>query len=488
MKNKKRNRTFTILSILMIFLILPVLFSCKEKKQEKKEETRVPVVVSMVKKGTVSRTLRFVGTFRADNSVEVFSKIAGRVKKVMVEEGDTVNRGQLLVQLEDDEIKAQLQQARAALQVAKAQLQQARAGYGLTSSSTGIQVRIAKRGLQQSEKMVAQAQSRFEDAKLDYNRMKQLYEKGAVSRQAFDKASTAFEVAKSQLEAAIAQKEQAEENLDLARANTRQEQVQKSSVQVAAAGVQQAQANVLYMETMLDNTRLTAPLSGVVTFRRAEPGQLLSPGNKKPVITITDNSVVYLSADIPESEMRGIQKGKKVRVFVDSLGNREFTGKIKTVIASADPASRSFRIKVAVKNPDNVLKNGMSAVAEIVAEKFEGPLVMRDWLKVIEGEFYVVKAVPDDGKRKAIHQKVIPAYYNEEKAVIKDGLKVGEMVISTGQETLRDNDLVEIKRSASPGDVPTEQTRSSGEDPCSAQSTSSSTRDPIQRENNDTTG
>jgi len=449
-------KKYTVSIIPVIILLLFILlfnFGCEKKEAVKIEKKKNLVRLSKLKEGEIEKEITFTGILKSKNEVDLNSKISGKVEAVYVEEGDRVSRGQLLVKLEDKELRAQLEQARASLRMAQAQTSQARANYGLTTATTNTQVDVARQGIDQAKEALEQVKFNFENIKLDYNRTKNLYNSGAVSKQTLDQAKTKFDVAKSQVEAAESRLRQARENYNLARANTNQQAVSRDNIAVASASVGQARANMEYIETLLSYTEIRSPLNGVVIARNAEPGQLLAPGDKIPAISITNNSILYVEADVPESEVSGLKISEKGKIFVDSISKKPFTGRIITIIPSADPGSKTFRIKIAIPNKNGVLKNGMSAIANFGISKMKGIVVPRHWLIQIEGEYYLSVISPEET---LVRKKVKVEYMNEEKAVISGEIKPGEEVISTGQELLKDGDPVKVfgyddKSEKSPG-------------------------------------
>lgn len=438
MKQQKAN---TIPAFILVIFILVFYCGCQKKEEVKIEKKKNLVRFSTLKDGEIEKEITFTGTLKSKNKVDLNSKIAGRVEAVYVEEGDRVSRGQLLIKLEDKELMAQLEQARAAFRMAGAQTSQARSSYGLTTATTNTQVDVAKQGIDQASEALEQAKYNFENKKLDYNRTKNLFDRGAVSKQSLDKAKTGFDVVKSQVEAAESRLRQARENYNLARANTNQQAVSRDSIAVASASAGQAGANIDYIETILSYTRIHSPLNGVVTWRNTEPGQLLAPGDKKPALSITDNSILNVEADVPESEISGLKIGEKGEIFVDSVSNKPYTGKIKTIIPSADPGSRTFCVKIAIPNKKGILKNGMSAIAKFGIAKMKGIVVPRHWLMQIEGEYYLSVIT---SKKTLKRKKVKVDYMSEEKALISGDIKSGEEVITTGQEMLKDGDPVKV--------------------------------------------
>ena len=434
-----RRLGFYIISAILVVMLL-FHCGCQKKQAVKKETKKNPVRLSRIKEGKIERDYIFTGTIRSRDIVNILPKVSGRIEYITVREGDRVKKGQVLIQQENSDLKAQLAQAQASLNSARAQVAQAQTNFVLTTDTTGVQVKVSRQGIDQAKEALEQAESTFKNATLEYNRMKNLYDRGAIAKQSLDQTTTQYEISKSQVEAARSRLRQAKESLQLSRANTGQARVQRSVVDTAAAGVQQALANIRYIEVMIGYTTIKSPIDGIITERNVEPGELIAPGDKTSSMVITDNSTVYVESEVPESEISGLRLMEKVKLTIPSLNDKKFEGTIKTIIPSADPSSRSFRIKVAVPNPDLVLKNGMSAMVKAKTATYTGLVVPRHWLTMIEGEFYI--SVIEDGKAK--HKKVNVSFYNEEKALIKKGLKAGDEVVSTGQESLEDGDDVEI--------------------------------------------
>lgn len=428
-----------VLSMLTLFLA-----GCSKKEETEQVIQNIPVRTSLLKQKEMERIIAFTGTIKAHNTTELRARFSGKVQEVFVEEGDYVKQGQTLIQLDNADLLAQLDQSKAALATAEARARQAVSSYEMTTATTNTQVDVAGAGIRQMEEMVNQSISSLNNTKIEYERTKNLYEKGAVSKQALDQMTTKFEIEKSRVDAAKSQLEQAKQNLNLAKAGTTQQLVSRDEISSAAASVEQARANVNYIEVMLSYTTITASMDGYITKRNVEPGEIIAPGDKEPAIIITDNSVVYIEGEVSESDVFGIAMGDEVTVILKALGNEEFQGRIQAIIPSADPMSRSFRVKAAVQNPQNRLKNGMSALVKASVETLTGIVVPRHWLRQIEGEYYVT-TITD--KNQASHQKVILSYLDENFALISEGINIGDEVISTGQEELKEGDPVEVKGS-----------------------------------------
>ncbi|MCE1245077.1 MAG: efflux RND transporter periplasmic adaptor subunit [Firmicutes bacterium] len=447
--NRIRSQKYWLLVIMAVFL-LPVMNVGCEKKAPAKEngnslQQEYPVRLSKLAEGTIERTQSYVGTLKSREQVDIRPKSSGKIESMMVQEGDVVRRGQPLIQLENKDLLAQIAQAEAALRMAETRVQQARSTYSLTAATTDTQVSASKQMIDQANEGVNQAKSSFNIAKLDFDRMKNLYDRGAISKQAYDQAQTQYDIAKSRVEDAKSRVRQAEQNYKLSQENTAQKQVRSDDIANAAAAVEQSRANIEYLKVLLDYTTITSPIDGVITEKNVEIGEIIAPGDKIASLVITDNTVVDLDIDVPEQDAANLKNGDQVKVTIDSVKDKEFVGTIKTVIPSADPAARVFRIKIAIDNHEGMLKNGMSATATLNLGMMSGLVLPRHWLMTIEGDSYV--SVISEGRLKQVKVKVL--FANEENALIQtNGVKAGTEIISSGHESLKEGDKVKVDASS----------------------------------------
>jgi RND family efflux transporter MFP subunit len=164
-----------------------------------------------------------------------------------------------------------------------------------------------------AQKEVSSAESEFALAQSTLKRYQQLYEKKSISPQEIDEIK--------------ARSQAAEARRDLAR-----------------AGEAQASAALTQSRTSLANTQVRAPFAGVVTEKKADSGTFASPGT--PLFTLEDTRSYRLEAMVDENDIRLVRVGEAVPVLLDSLGNAEFRGKISQFVPAADPASRSFLVKI----------------------------------------------------------------------------------------------------------------------------------------------
>lgn len=327
----------------------------------------------------------------------VGSKLGGRVEKVLALEGSEVQAGDLLVLLEDDEILAQMAQARAALEQAQAQLDLLVAGTRkeeIARAEAAVRARKAELDLRQkgfrteevraAEARVNQAKSALQLARKEYDRAASLAGNRTISQQEMDQARTALDNAQSQL--AIQQQQ-----LDLLQSGTRPEEIAQSqalleqaqaeldrlragarSEELAAqkAAVAQASANVERLETQLRETRIVAPAEARVETLDLEPGDLVSPG--APVANLTLKSIPYVRCYVPENRLGWVNPGREVFVTVDSFPDEKFRGRVRFVASEAEFTPRNvqttekrselvFETRVDILESDPRLRPGMFA-------------------------------------------------------------------------------------------------------------------------------
>jgi len=308
-------------------------------------------------------SLTATGTIEATQVMASF-KVAGKLEKVLVDEGSKVEMGQELALLEAQEISSEFIAAQGAYEAALGQAQQAADSVSLTSQQ--VESKIA-----QAQALVAQAEIGVKDAQLNYERASKLFAEGAVPQKTLDDATNAYDLARKKLEEAQAGLEQALS----ARINV---QIAQSQHQAAQGQVKQAQGAVQKAEAYLNNTRLLAPLSGYITKKYLEPGEMLNAGT--PVFEITDLAQPYVKVYISEDKIGRVHLDQEAEITVDSFPDRVFKGKVvyinnagefavkKAVNEQHEHDLRSFEVKISVPNPDLALKVGMTARVKILEE------------------------------------------------------------------------------------------------------------------------
>lgn len=362
-----------------------------------------------------SNALEFSGRIEGYET-DVGAKVAGRVIQVTVREGANVQRGQLLVKLDDDEVQAQLQGADARIRAAKQQEQNARLQLSVIESQIAeAQLRLQQSQgdtagrvsqaeaevattiaqLKQAEAQVVEAQAQLNLAQAERDRYARLSEVGAESQQLFDQKETAFQAAKATLgsrQAAVAAAQRqvaaAQGNLtqsqttslnpdintaQVARLNTQLKQAQ-AELQQAQAEVANAEAERKRIQAQVRDLTINSPINGVITARSVEPGVVVTAG--KTLLTVLDLNTVYMRGFIPEGEIGHVRVGQTAQVFLDSAPDQPLTARVAAIDSEAsftpenvyfkkDRVQQVFGVRLEIDTPGGFAKPGMPADAEI---------------------------------------------------------------------------------------------------------------------------
>ena len=288
------------------------------------------------------------GNIEAHESLVSF-RVQGRIVDLPVEEGQQVEAGAVLAQLEDGDYRQKVKIDEAGVQVHQSNLTLALAG-------------TRQQEINAAEQAVVDARAEMAQRKLDSARAENLFAKDEGTAQERDQAATALKRAQATCEAA----EQ--------RYNEAVEGTRKEDIAIARANLNQAQQSLGLSQVTLGYTVLRAPNAGVITVRQAELGEVVSPGT--PVVTLADLDHVWLRAYIAETDLARVHWGQEVTVTTDSFPGRKFRGHISFISSAAEFTPKSvqtyqervtlvYRIKIDLENPDHALKPGMPADAQI---------------------------------------------------------------------------------------------------------------------------
>jgi HlyD family secretion protein len=348
---------------------------------------------------------------------DIASKFSGRVQQITVREGDTVTAGQLLAQISDEEIQAQLRGAEARLAASQEQETQARLQLEVIQNQI-LEVQLAQqqaRGdaqgrilqaqsnlaaaeatLAQAKAQAQQAQSELDLAQADQARYAQLFAEGAVSRQTLEQFQTraqttaatlearqaAVETATKQVNAAegvLVQSQTADLNPEIQAARLaaleRQQAQTQSQLAATQANVRNAIATQEEIQSRLTDLQIFSPIQGVVTVRSVEPGAVVAPG--QTLLTLLDQGTVYLRGYVPEGQIGRVRVGQAARVFLDSDPDQPLAAQVAAIDSQAsftpqniyfqeDRVRQVFGIRITIDNPGGFAKPGMPADAEIL--------------------------------------------------------------------------------------------------------------------------
>ena len=428
----------------------------------------------------IANTVRAQGVIEAQLDATLSAKATGRVQRVLVREGDRVSKGQLLVEIDDQDLSAAEGVAQANTDAARAGLARARtaaamevrtslarrqqAAAAVQQAEAGLaaarnRVQQADAGLRsqeraQAELVVAEAASSLRLAERELDRRKRLVEMGAIAQRELDLAQNQFESAQArhaiavqsfrlaeegtrseerriardavrQAESAVRQAQAALREADAAQMSV---QLRRDEAMAARAQVGQASANQRMAAVARSQTRVVAPFDGVVRSRMVDPGSLAAPGT--PLLAIQGGEV-RLRAAVPESELSGVKVGEQTPVRVDAL-NKTFWGRVVEIVPQGSPGAHTFDVRYRL-DPASGVRPGMFAVALLARDQALRTAAPTSALGTRDGLVYVRWVdVQGQGHRRLVTAGQVVGEMTE----ILSGLKSGDRVDRRGPFTV----------------------------------------------------
>jgi HlyD family secretion protein len=306
-----------------------------------------------------SNEVRATGHVEA-TEVRLAPKVGGRLAMLNVKEGDRVEQGALVAQIDPRDMELALARAKADREQAEAQLRLVRAG------SRREEIAQAEAQAQAARDEVAAARAELASAQADLERFESLLRSNAGSRKQRDDAATRADVARERVQASESRVRAADQATARLRAGARPAEIEVASARVASASAQVATA-----EQALTDTNIHAPLTGVVTEKLAEVGELLTPG--MPVVVVTDLVNAWADVFVPEPVVPRLRMNQPATVFTDA-GCPGINGVVSYISPKAEFTPRNvqtaeersklvYRVRIAVANQDGILKQGMPVEA-----------------------------------------------------------------------------------------------------------------------------
>ncbi|KAA3602315.1 MAG: HlyD family efflux transporter periplasmic adaptor subunit [Candidatus Scalindua sp. AMX11] len=287
---------------------------------------------------------------------EVSFKIPGRVDKRYVDEGELIEKGDIVAILGSSDLEDEVAIRQAELQLVQADLAE------LTAGSRPEEISAAEANMKATK-------ADKEHKERDFHKAEELFRKKVVSDEAYTHAEGDYEVALNRLR-------EAEEKLKLVKLGPR-----KETIEQARARVRQAIGSLKLARTRLGYAKLFSPLSGIVLSKNVEPGEYVAPGT--PVVTVGALENVWLRAYINETDLGRVKVGQQVNVLTDTYPDKIYKGHISFISPQAEFTPKTvqtvkqrvklvYRIKVEIPNPNRELKPGMPADADILMDQIQG--------------------------------------------------------------------------------------------------------------------
>lgn len=327
--------------------------SCGTESQSKNvndedSTTTVPVEVSSVKNESISAYYSSTTTLEAQEKAMVVAKVSGIITDIQVEEGDEIKAGDVLAQLEDEQLEIEARRAGATMERLNNEL----------------------------------------------DRKQELFKKNLISTQEYENAKYEFEAEQSAYELA---------------------------------------------QLQIKHSRITAPISGVISERLVKTGNMINAD--QDVFEVTDFDPLLAVVNVPEHEMNKLQQGQTTLVKVDAVPGETFEGNILRINPTVNPDTGTFKVTVSVRDETQQLKPGMFGRVNIVYDTHTNALQIPKNAVVTEDSESWVYAVSN---RVAYRKPVTTGYSNGNNVEILEGLSPADTVVVTGQSSLQDSTLVEV--------------------------------------------
>jgi multidrug efflux pump subunit AcrA (membrane-fusion protein) len=341
------------------------------------------------------------GTVKAKTTTDVSSNIMGRIVTLRVAEGDRVARGQVLIEIDNSDSKAQVDKTQAALTEAEASL-----------TEVARSVEAAKAAVR-----TAEVNKRF--AESTFGRYRELYDRRSVSAQEFDEAKAKLDSANSEL--------------DRSRANVQTIIAKNKQIN---ARIQQARADIAGARVQAGYTKIVSPVSGILVKKFVESGATASPG--VPLLSIEDNSQYRLEANVEESRSSLVRIGNRVNVQIDAVGRGDLMGTVAEILPVSDAASRSYIVKIDLPR-DPAFRSGLYGIARFPLAQKEAITVPQAAMAA-RGPLTGVYVVGDD--RTAQFRIVTTGRSSEGMIEILSGVSEGDEIAVSNIDKLSDGSKV----------------------------------------------
>ncbi|WP_332697098.1 efflux RND transporter periplasmic adaptor subunit [Halalkalibacter lacteus] len=418
-------------SIWPIFIMMiMVLVGCNSQNTENQvsadeEEAPIhPVEISEVTSGELTSELTLTGNVMAGSHMAVFPMLTGEVKAVHIKNGDTVQRGDALIELDASDIELSNAQASAGLEAAEASLTSAKNMREQSMKQAELQLEQAK----DMYDMVANAEAPENTALEDVPEELQ----GVFASLLGGNMPT--EQDKTQAKTAV---KQAEMGLEQAKST--------DQIKAAEASVKQAEISKQMAEQQKNQAVVTAPMSGQVTSLSVSAGEMVSP--QAPLMQLVQMDTPIVEVQVNESMLPSLEEGQSVVVHIRSY-NQTYEGSIKYISLMPAEQARTYPVEIELSNTDSNLRVGMLAEVKVDTAAFnEQVLVPVEAVTEENGEQFVY--VTTDGE--SVERRIITTNgETREWFGVESGLNEGEYVVVKGSHQLYEEALITIRNNIDP--------------------------------------
>jgi len=394
----KKPRRILWVTLTLLVLVSAAFFSLKAINNKPMKID--PEKLAKVERIDLARSVVATGKVQPVTQVEIKSKASGIIQKLPVNVGDFVHKGQVICELDQNDLLPALHQQEAALHVSQAALKSAHADYERYKvDATGPDVPFLKRDMERAGTM-------FKD--------------GLIAQNARDEAEKNYELA-------VQKQESAKANLGSAAA----------AISKAEAAFEQQQAAVSIAEENLRNATIVSPIDGIVLSRDSEVGTAVSSilvlgSSATLIMTVGDLNEIYVKGKVDESDIGRVYLNQPARISVESFKDQKFEGhvtRISPMGAEKDNVT-TFEVRVSISNEKHILKAQMTANAEIILDEHKGVLAIPEGAVFYNKDKSTAAQIPDATAEKGFRKVAITTgVSNGAKTEVVKGLSEGQQVI-----------------------------------------------------------
>ena len=359
-----------------------------------------PSKLAAVERGSIARSVVATGKIEPRAKVEVKSKASGIVQSILVDYGQYVRQGQILVELDKEELRARVREAKATLLAAQAAEESAAAAYERNNvEAEGPDIPFLKSNM---------------------DRARKLHEQGLIARNLLEDSERHYQIALNKQMAAL-----------------RSVAVTKAEIGRAKAQTAQAQAALDRAEEDLRNSTIVSPMNGLVLSRDVEIGDAVSSilvlGSQATLLmTLGDVSDVFVLGKVDQADIGKVTLGQPARIVVESFKDRKYQGYVTKISPLGEEKDNvtTFEVRVSIKNPGPELRANMSANAEVILEEKHGVLLAPESAIIYDRQRNAKIEVPDPSNPKGRREVAVKiGIGNGVRAELINGLKEGDKVI-----------------------------------------------------------
>jgi len=397
------------------------------RTRAKSSTTTTPTSTAKIERGPVRQAVTSTGKIVSNLDVEIKCKASGEVVKLPFDISQAVNKGDLLLELDPRDEQQRVRQAEATVRASQARLINARESLALADEKL-------KTDRQRAEAALTAAQARVQDARAKADRTRELLGKKLASLEEAETSQTAVAQAAAEAENAatgIAELKNQARTLEQAR----------QQIRIAEAQVDNDQVSLDLARQRLSETRVVAPVDGVVTQRAVQIGQIISSGISNvgggtTALVVSDLSRIFVLAAVDESDIGQVRPGQRVKVTVDAYRNREFAGEVVRISPRGVNVSNvvTFEVKIEITARDKeLLRPEMTANVEVlIDERPDALLAPSDALFRRGGKTWVSLQAADGTKN---DREVRAGISDGRRTEILSGLTAGETVLVQGSDS-----------------------------------------------------